>query len=72
MLWWAPTAALGGHDIAVDEGFAAPHSPRLPSLQGAGEAGFAHWAGAAQGFGVFDVGLPLGEPQVGVTGLLAR
>src|SRR5215468_3200338 len=60
----APPGALARHDLAAQEQLAAPDSPRLPALQGAGEASDPDSTPTAQGLGGLNVGWGFCEEQV--------
>src|SRR5690348_7197604 len=60
----APPGALARHDLAAQEQLAAPDSPRLTALDGAGEARDPHGAPTAQGLGGLNVGWGFCEEQV--------
>ena len=55
VLTWPAAPALAGHDLAADEQFSSPHSPRLPALDGAGQARGPDRAVAAQRLGQLNV-----------------
>src|ERR1700746_544453 len=59
-----PPWALARHDLAAQEQLAAPDSPRLPALYGAGEARDPDGAPSAQGLGGLNVGWGFCEEQV--------
>src|SRR5215469_12651261 len=59
-----PPWALARHDLAAQEQLAAPDSPRLPALHGAGEARDPDGAPSAQGLGGLNVGWGFCEEQV--------
>src|SRR5262244_3650677 len=59
-----PPGALARHDLAAQEQLAAPDSPRLTALQGAGEARDPDSAPTAHGLGGLNVGWGLREEQV--------
>jgi hypothetical protein len=76
---WVSTSGLGGfalagaatrpfarHDHSGDEELATPHAPRLPTLERAGEAQFAHRAVQAEGLGSLDISGRLSEEQLWV------
>src|SRR4029450_9917937 len=65
MLARAPAWPLVGHGAAFDEHLAAPDSPWLPALDGAGEAGGAQWAWTTEGVGLLQLtgGLGGGQPR---------
>src|SRR5690606_21965129 len=58
--------ALRRDDDAVDEDLAAPDAPGLGAFDRAGEAALEERAGLAQRLGLLDLGLLLGEPELGV------
>src|SRR5579863_2248815 len=62
----APPGALARDDLAAQEEFSAPDSPRLAARHGAGEARDPDDAPSAQGLGRFDIRWGLGEKQVWV------
>src|SRR4051794_13217414 len=59
----AATRTLARHDCAPLEDLAAPDAPRLPALDGAGEAGQTCRAVPAETFGHLELGRTVGEPE---------
>src|SRR5205823_6351013 len=62
----APPGALARDDLATQEKFSAPDSPRLTALYSAGEARDPDRALSAQGLGHLNIGWRLGEEQIRV------
>src|SRR5690242_16551810 len=61
----APRALTGDDDPLVED-LAAPDAPRLPPIDGRGQAALTDRAGRAQRLGLFQLDRALGEPQVGI------
>src|SRR5699024_9925998 len=64
--------ALDGDDATGLEDLAAPDAPGLTALEGTLPARLQQRAGAAQGLGLFEIGGPLGEEEVGGVDVMAR
>src|SRR3954451_21126815 len=59
----AATRTLARHDRAPLEDLATPDAPRLPALDGTGEAGQACWALPAELLRQFELGWGVREPE---------